>query len=173
MIIRPLIFAPCEQVLQSDGMVFSIISVLENVTVGGGLAGALPANAGLPKKWSVVILWTRNREVTKPTTHMVKVDLHTPDGTPTMGGEVEFIVSNEHQSYRNTVNFDFFPIGQAGECELKLQLKSEADPEYAYIASYPIRIMHDFQELPSLDVTPVAKVENVPSADKPQLSEIE
>jgi len=144
--IRLILFAPCEKVLQSDVGNSSLISVLESVTVQGEIPEELPENASLPMRWVSIALWSRIGEVEEPITYNSKVELVAPDGKAIMGGSVEFTVSNDFLNYRNTLNFPLIPIGQTGTYALKLFYKKNTSEEWTQAGEFPLHIRYEEKE---------------------------
>jgi len=122
------LFAACEKVIIGHDNNTSLISVLEHFTLSGEIAGKLPANAGLPFKWQVLVLWKRENELVEPVTYDVKIELIAPNDDAALGGDVQFVVSNQHFNFRNVFEFPIFPVGQQGIHKLNLNYK-ESDSE--------------------------------------------
>lgn len=142
--IRLILFAPCDQILLNDEQVSSLISILETVLIGGEISEQLPANAAIPRRWTAVALWTRTDDVKRPTEFTAKFELAAPDGTISMGGNVDFKVSNEFSNFRNTVNFPMFPIGQTGSYMLTLSYKRKnSKSAYEKVSEFPIVVRHE------------------------------
>lgn len=144
--LKLILFAPTEQLLLGQGNAMSLISVLENVAIGGEILKDIPANAAVPKQWTGVALWARTEDVPEPIKFVARMELAHPDGKTPMGGNVEFTVSNAYLNFRNTMNFQAFPIGQPGTHVLRLLLKRADREEFELKAEFPIYVIHQEEE---------------------------
>ncbi|MEP7076044.1 MAG: hypothetical protein ABI878_09545 [Acidobacteriota bacterium] len=116
--------------------------------MNGEITEKLPSNAGIPKNWAALILWTRDGELENPITYNAKVVLEAPDGTKTVEGEVSFEASNAYLNFRNTINFPIFPVGQSGKYALKLFYKKaeDEDSKFEQVGEFPIHVLHAVTE---------------------------
>ncbi len=145
--IKLMLFAPCEKVIVGQDSNTSLISVLEHFYVSGEIAGKLPANAGLPFKWQISVLWRREVELDAPITYDASIELIAPNGNVSMSGEIQFLVSNQYFNFRNVLDFPIFPIGQEGIYKLILKYKENGTEKWEQVGEYPLRVVYDIKGL--------------------------
>ena len=92
----------------------SLISVLEHIQLNAPIPGEIPDNAAVPFKWSAIALWHRTEEIAEPITYDTRFELANPVGDVYMGGDANFVVSNNHVNFRNVVDFPLFPMKLPG-----------------------------------------------------------
>jgi hypothetical protein len=135
--LKLLIFAPCEKHIVSVEKTASLISVIEGLKIE--VAEALPEDASLPMKWSIVSLWHRIGEAEPNTRFEQKVEVISPKGAAVVTLIQGFPITNENINYRNISEIIGFPI-QQGEMLLKLWLRQRPEQEWEQKAEFPLDI---------------------------------
>lgn len=138
--LKPYICAVCEKViieqvtpgLPDPSGPASLISLFSKIYVratstASGEAGSIPADAVVPKTWSIYTEWEtepgdENRK------YQLAFQLLYPDGKPF--GQVARVVINvaAHRRGQVTINATGFPIGQEGFYTARLQIEEDEKP---------------------------------------------
>jgi len=142
--LKLLIYAPCEKVVEAKDNTVSLISVMESIHVN--VAPDLPADALAPIKWDVLTLWRRDENLPDDATFQEfeeRTEVLRPDGVVAAGGTTSFRVSNAHLMYRSVVPLPVFPIGQPGLVWVQSQLRQRnPDTEWKEVARFPLLVLH-------------------------------
>jgi len=140
-------FAACEKVIIGKDNISSLIGMLEHVIVNGEAAKSLTENTGLPFNWSAICLFNRTEEVAETATINLKMEVIAPNGKTLMGGNLDFVVTNDSWNFRNQIAFPVFPIGQAGVYRVTLAIKNHDAEEWEQVGEYPVLVIHDLTEV--------------------------
>jgi hypothetical protein len=141
--LKLLIFAPCEKLIEGKDKTASLISVMESAELMLATDETLQPDALAPVRWSVMAFWRRIADFEGEIEFEQRVDVRRPDGELATGGTNIFTVSNKHLNYRNTLNFEIMPVGQPGDILVKLRLRqTKPETEWREVAEYPIVVKH-------------------------------
>lgn len=141
LMLKPLLFVPCDRVIIGQDNVSSLISIMEAFNVN--VRAELPPDATTPTLWHVVTYWNRTEEVQGVKAFEQRVDLIRPDGENIGSIPQDFEVSNEFMNFRNITQIHGFPIGLAGIIRVKLSLREAGENnEWREVAEFPIKITH-------------------------------
>ncbi|HLK59028.1 MAG TPA: hypothetical protein VKU00_20880 [Chthonomonadaceae bacterium] len=135
-----LLFMPSQKtILDQRDNAFSLISTIETVTAQIN-EGEMPPNAALPLSWEISTVWYQIPEDVGRTFEQ-RVQLIGPDGTSLV--EVQATFQMGYRTQRNLGVVPGFPVGQAGEYQLRLSLReAQNDQNWTMVAEYPILVTH-------------------------------
>lgn len=134
-----LLLVPCENLIVAETGITSIISVIESLEVG--IKGNLPEDAIINLRWYILTLWRREQSDIGKTFEQQAVIVR-PDGKSIGGGGTTFNVTEQHLNYRSQIEANVLPIGQQGECFLRLSIREKGQEDWREIAEYPFNIIH-------------------------------
>ena len=141
---RLLIFAPCENVLISQGSSASLIVILHRIDLSGDIPEPIPENTATQMKWHIFAQWETEPEETGVKFEQ-KIEMSSKDGTmvPSIAGIAEFVPEAGKPVHRMIVNLTFFPIIPAGFYRLRLSLRrSDQQGEWIPHGDYPLEISY-------------------------------
>lgn len=143
--IKPIIFVPCQKVIEATDNSASLISVLEHISLDlPSNIEAPPPEAVLPFSWSVLILWQRTKSVgTKDVPVEAKVELWEPSPSKKVVMAVvhSFVINDQFFNFRNSVSFPIFPVGIKGTYRLTLKYRVSKSGKWKASGEYPIRLV--------------------------------
>ncbi len=141
--LKLLIFAPCEKLIEGKDKTASLISIMESIELTLATGETVPPDALAPVRWNVMVFWRREADIEGEIEFEQRIDVRRPDGELATGGTNKFTASNKHLNYRNTLDFQIMPIGQAGDILVKLRLRQiKPETEWRDVAEYPIAVRH-------------------------------
>ncbi len=140
--LKLLIFAPCERMIEDKGGTVSLISVLDSVELN--IDGDIPPDALVPFRWTILTMWRRERDVEGEVEFEQRTDVVRPDGTSVAGGMNTFKVTNAHLNYRLKIDLQVFPLGMIGDVLVKARIRqTNPETEWRDVGEYPILVAHN------------------------------
>src|SRR6476619_1072966 len=103
LMLKLLIFAPCDKVIISAGGQTSLVGVMEEVHVSIAKGKEFGADAMIPYKWNVLTLWAREEDVLDAFTCDMRLIMFRPDGVKALEAEGKFEVSNSFRHFRQNL----------------------------------------------------------------------
>lgn len=143
-----LTFGVCRNaIIDRDSGSVSMFSLVNNFTV------ALPANQPIapdsksPVEWAVVTAWLRHEE-DEGKSYEQRHLLIAPDESSTEHDVATFTfdLAADSRILTGVTKAFGFPVGQAGEVILRVELRKVGSAEWVTIAEYPVQITHQIQE---------------------------
>ena len=141
---RLLIFAPCKiAILEKDSFNLSLISVLEhiNLTIPKGIK--IPERVLAPFDWSIVTVWLQ-----EPGDEAKQFIQHTELilSNGELGSTSDFAFYLTERTHRVIVSVPGFPIGQPGECMIRLSLAERGGQKALVVVEYPLVVNHILED---------------------------
>lgn len=141
MVVKLLIYAPCEKAIVADDKTSSIVSIMESISVN--VPKDLPADALMPIRWTVFSLWKRDQEVDGLVELEELTDVIRPDDTIAASGRSHLRVTNEHLFHRSLVHIPVFPIGLPGYVKVRCRIRQlNPETEWVDVAEFPLLVVH-------------------------------
>lgn len=139
---RLLYFIPCNKAItDAADQTITLVSVLDGLQVQTPANGQpFAPDAVIPIRWSAVSFWLKEpRDERKQFEQQLIIVM--PDGTENVDGVVKFEMAT--RVYRQTINLNAFPIGQAGEYRLRLSIRDISEGnKWTILTEYPVVIEH-------------------------------
>jgi hypothetical protein len=139
-----LFFAPCEKaIIDETTKSFSLISLLEEITVEVAPNSSPPPNVVLPFQWAITTLWQQQTPNENGHTFQQRVTF-SPDSEPSdvmIETVADFTFSNLRQ--RVIARVVGLRIGKPGAHTLKLWIrdKKDSEDEWREVASFPMQLI--------------------------------
>jgi hypothetical protein len=140
-----LFFAPCEKALVDETThTFSLISMLEEITVELVPNADLPSNPILPIQWAIASLWQQHSAYETGRTFQQRTTLSS-DNEPskvTIESIADFTFTATAPRQRIIARIVGMPIGAPGDYKVRLWIreKTETPKEWREAASFPLQI---------------------------------
>ena len=143
-----LTFAVCRNaIIDREGGAVSIISLVNNFTVPVPSNHVATPNMNSPIEWAVVTAWLRHDE-DQDKSFEQRHFLIAPDGSSIEQhiATLTFDLASDSRILTGVTKGYGFPVGQAGEVKLRVELREVGSEDWVTIAEYPINITHQVQE---------------------------
>lgn len=135
-----LLFVPCERVIVEQGSgVFSLISILQEITTTLVTTDAVPENAMAPNTWHILTVWLR--DAADPSQRFEqRVRMENPNGNVVFDFRSDFEMTKDH--HRTTGTIHAFPVGLSGQYWLRLSIRQAGQEAWPDVANYPITVVY-------------------------------
>jgi len=120
-----LIFAPCEKIIIDKAGSFSLIGLMESISVSSPAGAVIPQDAVGPKEWAVFCQWQmREGESTRPFSQVLQILW--PDQREFKKAIVQLPL--EDSKFKQIhINIMGLPVGQQGKLTLNLWLELDSN----------------------------------------------
>ena len=137
---RLMLFAPCERaILDRADNSLSLIAIIHELTADIPSTTALPRDAHAPRQWQVVAVWWAEPGDDQKRFQQ-RVSVVNPDGKVVLQTLTEFDI--RLRSHRTVGRINVFPIGVAGEYNLRLEIRELGQEGWTEVSSFPLLVQH-------------------------------